>query len=255
MKNRTIKSKVDYFNLFSNTPFVVFFCMFASNYYSSMSKYDHPFSFYKEVFDSMHAGVYINQIEKVDDFSTASNIFINEYCIKMAGYTLDEFEEMGQNFFQRILKPEDVRSAIDSIQYLCNNPNETFSGLNKINHKNGYDFWVFYTTRIFRFKDGVPWQFINITIEIQDRIKTDLQLEKLIRENAFLKNQLKCKVITKREKEIIGLITTGRTDTEIADSLFISTNTARTHRKNILHKLGLSNTADLVRFAMESGLY
>lgn len=220
-----------------------------------MSKYDLPLEFYKEILDNVHAGVYINQIEDVNDFSTASNIFINEYCIKMAGYSLAEFETMGQGFFQRILKPEDIVSAIDSIQHLCVNPSGTFSGLNRINHKDGHDFWVFYTTRVFKQKNGVPWQFINVTIEIQDSIKTDLQLELLIRENALLKNQLKCKDITKREREIIKLIVVGKTNSEIASTLNISTHTAQTHRKNILHKLGLSNSAELVRFAMECGLY
>lgn len=108
-----------------------------------MSKYDHPLEFYKELLDHVHAGVYINQIDDINDFSTASNIYINQYCIEMAGYSLEEFEAMGQGFFARILKPENVASAFESIQHLRKNPEGTYSGLNRINHKDGQDFWVF----------------------------------------------------------------------------------------------------------------
>jgi DNA-binding CsgD family transcriptional regulator len=41
---------------------------------------------------------------------------------------------------------------------------------------------------------------------------------------------------------------------DIADALFISVYTVNTHRKNILHKLGIKNTAGLVKFASDNGL-
>jgi two-component system, NarL family, nitrate/nitrite response regulator NarL len=60
--------------------------------------------------------------------------------------------------------------------------------------------------------------------------------------------------LTKREREIIKLIAEGMTNTEVAEKLFISKATAETHRKNILSKLALKNTAALVRFATENNL-
>jgi two-component system, NarL family, nitrate/nitrite response regulator NarL len=62
------------------------------------------------------------------------------------------------------------------------------------------------------------------------------------------------KNLTKREIEIIGHISNGLTNNEIAAKLFLSTVTVDTHRKNILAKLGLKNTASLVRYAMENKL-
>lgn len=58
--------------------------------------------------------------------------------------------------------------------------------------------------------------------------------------------------LTKREKEIILLITQGKTSKDIAQKLFISEHTARQHRKNILKKVGVSTTGDLVRLAFEN---
>ena len=60
--------------------------------------------------------------------------------------------------------------------------------------------------------------------------------------------------LTKREKEILQLIAKEFTNQEIADQLFISTNTVFTHRKNLLKKFNARNTAGLVKYAAEYGL-
>ncbi|MEO8589094.1 MAG: response regulator transcription factor [Flavobacteriales bacterium] len=59
--------------------------------------------------------------------------------------------------------------------------------------------------------------------------------------------------LTKREREVITLIAQQRSSPEIADMLNLSPATVETHRKNILHKLGLHNGAGLVKYAMERG--
>ena len=61
-------------------------------------------------------------------------------------------------------------------------------------------------------------------------------------------------VLTRREKEVLELIAEGLTNAEIAKRLFISVTTVDTHRKNILAKLQLKNTASLVKYAAEHKL-
>lgn len=60
--------------------------------------------------------------------------------------------------------------------------------------------------------------------------------------------------LTKREKEILSHIAEGFTNNQIAEKLFISPLTVDSHRKNLLTKLNVNNTASLIRFAMEHGL-
>lgn len=60
--------------------------------------------------------------------------------------------------------------------------------------------------------------------------------------------------LTRREKEILQLIIEEFTNPEIAKKLFISLSTVETHRKNLLSKLGVRNTAGLVRVALERNL-
>jgi DNA-binding NarL/FixJ family response regulator len=57
--------------------------------------------------------------------------------------------------------------------------------------------------------------------------------------------------LSKREKEILGLILEEHTTQEIADLLHISFGTVETHRRNMLIKTGARNTAGLVRIALE----
>lgn len=60
--------------------------------------------------------------------------------------------------------------------------------------------------------------------------------------------------ISEREMEIITLIAEGYSNKEVADKLFLSTHTITTHRKNIMNKLGVNNTAGLVLFAVRENL-
>ena len=59
--------------------------------------------------------------------------------------------------------------------------------------------------------------------------------------------------LTKREIEILNLIAQGLTSSEIAQRLFISADTVDTHRKNLNRKIGVKNTAGLVKFALQQG--
>jgi len=60
--------------------------------------------------------------------------------------------------------------------------------------------------------------------------------------------------ISLRELEIIRLISEGFSTREIADMLFLSAHTVTTHRKNILAKLNVNNTAGLVMYAVRNSL-
>ncbi len=58
--------------------------------------------------------------------------------------------------------------------------------------------------------------------------------------------------LTPREREIVQLIAEGKATKEVADLLGISFKTAETHRTNLMRKLRLHSTADLVRYAIRN---
>jgi DNA-binding NarL/FixJ family response regulator len=77
-----------------------------------------------------------------------------------------------------------------------------------------------------------------------------LELENIGRE------YLDCEAVSlsERESEIIKLIAEGYTNGRIAEKLFISDHTVTTHRKNIMKKLGVRNTAGIVLYAVKTEL-
>ena len=59
--------------------------------------------------------------------------------------------------------------------------------------------------------------------------------------------------LSNREIEVLTLISEGLTNVQIADKLFLSSHTVNTHRKNIMQKLRVNNTAAMVMYAVKSG--
>ncbi len=61
-------------------------------------------------------------------------------------------------------------------------------------------------------------------------------------------------VLSDREIQVLKSITNGNTNREIAKELYISDRTVESHRRNIIKKLNLKNTAELVKYALSNGL-
>jgi DNA-binding NarL/FixJ family response regulator len=84
--------------------------------------------------------------------------------------------------------------------------------------------------------------------EVTDSLIAGMQQEKKPKTSDFIQK------LTRREKEILKLITEELTTDEIAAKLFISSTTVITHRKSLLRKLNAKNVAGLVKKAFEFGL-
>jgi DNA-binding CsgD family transcriptional regulator len=84
--------------------------------------------------------------------------------------------------------------------------------------------------------------------QLQDQLSLISKKENSVKE-------INCdKHLSIREKKIIELISKGATDRNISVELGISINTAKTHRKRIIHKLGLKNSCTLIKYAIDNGL-
>jgi DNA-binding NarL/FixJ family response regulator len=61
-------------------------------------------------------------------------------------------------------------------------------------------------------------------------------------------------LLSLREKELMSLLVSGRSNKDVADQLFISVATAETHRNNIFRKLNVHNLPELILYAVRKGL-
>lgn len=81
--------------------------------------------------------------------------------------------------------------------------------------------------------------------------EVSLKLINLLMDDDDIKEDQK---LSKREIEVLKSITNGNTSREIAKQLSISDRTAESHRRNIIKKLNVKNTAELVSYALSNGI-
>ena len=79
-------------------------------------------------------------------------------------------------------------------------------------------------------------------------------LDKFLNIPDFIGVDLKTIDFSKREIEVLSLVSEGLTNQEIADRLFTSKRTIESHRQNMLDKTGVRNTAALMRYAVSNSL-
>jgi len=61
-------------------------------------------------------------------------------------------------------------------------------------------------------------------------------------------------VLTAREREVLQLLSEGRTAKEVAGDLFVSVKTVNSHRENIMRKLDIHSVAELTKYAIREGI-
>ena len=83
---------------------------------------------------------------------------------------------------------------------------------------------------------------------------SDTILKSIINKSKVREESEQNKTLTKREKEIIRLVVEGLTNKEIADKLFISIRTVDSHKTNIMQKLNIKSSVDLVKYALKNNL-
>ncbi len=83
----------------------------------------------------------------------------------------------------------------------------------------------------------------SLTEKIASYLELDNDIEKSLHER-----------LSKREKEVLIMIASGKSITDIAEEIYLSAKTVSTYRKSILEKLNLKTTAGLIRYTIENCL-
>jgi two-component system response regulator NreC len=84
--------------------------------------------------------------------------------------------------------------------------------------------------------------------EISDLLENDCRSLSTFLESADFQ------LLSCREREVLQLVTEGKTSNQIADSLHISVKTVETHRQQVMEKLNIKGVAELTKYAIREGL-
>lgn len=212
-------------------------------------------NFLKTILGKVPALILLNQIDDLNDPYSNHNVWANQATYDLIGYSREEMDTLGFEFFLKTMHPDDRAMISDALRKFDSSEAVSHGGVFRLKPKNQDYKWVIGLIMVTETKNGDPWRFLNVTIDIDQLKDTQTQVLALTKENLQLKNQLIINSLTKREKQVIRHITNGKTDKEIAKELCISPTTAKTHRHNIGQKLKLKNAAAIVHFAMQNGLY
>lgn len=202
----------------------------------------------KDLSDMLPGWIHLNHLDSMG-LSWMSESMQNDLQIN-----LDDASKLGPVFLKEIIRDDTTQNVITQLLDLRAQGDEHriigFVQMIRLNRKEPYR--AYYTTTKISRKTGCYVSQTVPLIGLEKYIRTlslSIECDK-IRTDYFAKFQS----LTKREKQILGLIAEGHTNRSISERLYLSYWTVKTHRRNILRKLETNRIQDLVKIAQTFGL-
>lgn len=191
--------------------------------------------------------------------------YANPRFLELTGYSLDELKSLDAT---ALIPENEIEKFIQLLEDCYNKQSGTvhaevsFVGRDEVVRELSIDcavarfrqdeqyFFLVYEKTGYPGGAGVPFEIIgelsNLCPESISRLTGQAQTD--VRISRYSEQ------LSSRETEILGLISDGLTTHQIGEKLFISPRTVEFHRANLMSKTGSRNIADLVRFAIRSGV-
>ena len=209
------------------------------------------------------------------DYRTGKYYYFGDNAGQMIGYSSETFMQEGLDLTKSVYRPEDAAIYYNEI----NQSRQEF--LRSVSPMEMLQYGFRHTFRVVR-KDkqeisvmqqhmvlkadakGKPLVIIGFCTDLTG-IKTDTKvidnilkfepgkLPTLVQVNQYFPRPEEG-ALSVREIEVLKWVLEGLSSEAIADKMFISVHTVRTHRKHMLEKTNAKNTADLIRYAVKNGL-
>lgn len=222
---------------------------------------------------------FLREMDKIDssslsvfDMNKREHIYVSENYSKMLGYNLSDLEEQGNAFFDDKIHPDDflmnIKNGIELIRFSYTIPIEHRKDYKlvteyRIQNSKGEYVRIIEQQQVLELdKVGNIWAALS-TVDISpnqdlnEKVKgqifnfrtrefVDLPLSRMSGKEDI--------TLSKREKQILGLVKDGMPSKEIAEKLFISVHTVNTHRQRILEKLNVSNSIEAIQYFNSLGI-
>jgi PAS domain S-box-containing protein len=185
---------------------------------------------------------------------------------ELLGY---QHEELGNDAddWMNFIHPKDLELVKQTLASHLQGETADFESEHRLRHKDGH--WVMVESKgkvTRRDKDNAPLRMVGTMRDITQRkrlneegVKLLQQIESLIRETSSnspgkAEPDNAAESLTKRQRQVLGMIANGMTSAEIGKQLNLATPTIISHRRNLMAKLNLHSTAEVTRFAINHGL-
>lgn len=197
-----------------------------------------------EVIDDLLPGII--HINKIDDISIQ---FLNKKGCEMYERDLSDILVMGNEIFVMHTHKTTIEKEFPKIPRFLelSDDNATGSIFQRVQfYGNQEHEWVYTAFKKLKNTDC----FIGLSHPISEMGKMGRKFKNILEENLMLrKNFKRFNSLTNREREVLSLIALGNTNKIIADKLFVSEHTIRTHRNRIWKKLDIQHLKDAIKFA------
>jgi len=212
-----------------------------------------------------------NSSVTVLDLYQKKYIFLGSRYIEPFDNAFIDHDPQDPFYYSQFIHPDDLPIVMDSYKkafdFFLSRPPEERKNYKLIQNFRQRDKYGTYLNLILQAvvleldKKGNIWLILLLDDLLPDKISFDGVNRRLIDlktgkicmfQNDFESN--KKTILSRREIEVLGLVSKGFASKEIADKLFLSVNTVNNHRQNILEKVRASNTSEAVSYARNLGL-
>jgi DNA-binding CsgD family transcriptional regulator len=190
----------------------------------------------------MHSWVY-NRVE-----------YMSARGLQLLGVSLAELRALGPGYHERFFNPEEAHEYVPKLMQLMqtNDMNYSVSFFQQVRTGPGGTFeWYLSASRIIeRDVHGQPLLLLTLAQAIDPASHITHKVQRLLDENTFLRTHCtRFATLTAREREVLRAVVLGESAPEIAQRLFISPQTAETHRRNLRRKLQTESAFELGQYA------
>ncbi len=210
-----------------------------------------------------------NQYYHIIQFPQFQLYFVSENIKNILGF---KPEELTLKKLYSLIHPEDYPVVLLATKKMCEfviqkidklEPFKSITSMDfRIKHKEGHYIRLLNQNCLYKKNESnKSFQTLSLNTDIT-HIKESLKIEFNYTnigdttDFSFPDTELKqfSSLFTKREKEILSLLTLGKSSSEIGDILNISKHTVDTHRRKMLSKSHLCNTAELIAYSISNNL-
>jgi DNA-binding CsgD family transcriptional regulator len=194
----------------------------------------------------------LNALTLIIDFEENAIVWSNKLFKQMPVIARKAMMDYIPLVFRNVYSDQPIFKIENNVKILGTqkSDDDSYTTLVKIKSSKNKWNWVLSKSYVKEQKNGKPCKIALISIPVQ--LTSDI---KLLADNKTGKtSQKEPSVLTKKEHIVLIELVDGLTSKEIAEKYYISIHTVQTHRKRILKKLAVKNTAELIRYALKNNL-